>query len=454
MTENMEMPRGWVKVTLSNVCAKITDGSHFSPKSVDTGFPYVTVKDLKNDAIDFSNCLKISIEDYNNLRNNDCNPLRNDVLFSKDGTVGKVALVNYDLQFVVLSSLAILRPHPTAILSNYLFHILKSSQFLLQALKRKKGVAIRRIILRDLKEIGLNLPPLPEQHRIVAKIEELFSELDKGVEALKTAQQQLKVYRHSVLHHAFEELNEEREIGDITSEYSIGLVKSNAEQNEKGVGIPYIKMNNVDLNGNVDFSKVVFVEVDASEAKKYTLRKGDILINTRNSVELVGKTGIVRENNPNCVFNNNLLRIRTKSEYNPLFIGYQLISPWIRKQMTKEKKATTNICALYQRDIFPLKVKSANLQEQNAIVQEIESRLSVADKIDEAISQSLKQAEALRQSILKKAFSGKLVPQDPNDEPADKLLARIRAERTAQTPLRSRRKQDSRPEALKRGPLV
>ena len=122
--------------------------------------------------------------------------------------------------------------------------------------------------------------------------------------------------------------------------------------------------------------------------------------------------------------------------------------------MTKEKKATTNICALYQRDIFPLKVKSANLQEQNAIVQEIESRLSVADKIDEAISQSLKQAEALRQSILKKAFSGKLVPQDPNDEPADKLLARIRAERTAQTPLRSRRKQDSRPEALKRGPLV
>ena len=73
---------------------------------------------------------------------------------------------------------------------------------------------------------------------------------------------------------------------------------------------------------------------------------------------------------------------------------------------------------------------------------------------DESITQSLKQAEALRQSILKKAFSGKLVPQDPNDEPAEKLLARIRAERTAQTPLRSRRRPDSRPEALKRGPLV
>ena len=204
MGESKEMPRGWVKVTLSNVCDKITDGSHFSPKSVDIGFPYVTVKDLKNDTIDFSKCLNISKKDYNNLLKNDCNPLRNDVLFSKDGTVGKVALVNYDLQFVVLSSLAILRPHPKAILSEYLFYILKSSQFLLQALNQKKGVAIRRIILRDLKEINLNLPPLPEQHRIVAKIEELFSSLDKGIENLKTAQQQLKVYRQAVLRWAFE----------------------------------------------------------------------------------------------------------------------------------------------------------------------------------------------------------------------------------------------------------
>lgn len=161
---------------------------------------------------------------------------------------------------------------------------------------------------------------------------------------------------------------------------------------------------------------------------------GDILINTRNSVELVGKTGIVREEKPNCVFNNNLLRIRTKAEYNPLFIGYQLISPSLRKQMLKEKKATTNVCALYQRDIFPLKIKVAKQNEQTKIVHEIESRLSVCDKIEETIEHSLLQSQALRLSILKKGFEGKLVKQNPKDEPAEKLLERIRAEKKKNTP--------------------
>ena len=74
--------------------------------------------------------------------------------------------------------------------------------------------------------------------------------------------------------------------------------------------------------------------------------------------------------------------------------------------------------------------------EQEQIIQEIETRLSVADKLEETITQSLQQAEALRQSILKKAFAGKLVPQDPNDEPASKLLERIKAEKTAQAPVK------------------
>src|SRR5665647_176963 len=111
MTENYILPKHWQIKKLGDVCVKITDGSHFSPNSIPDGFPYVTVKDIKkDDKIDFENCLKISKEDFEKLAKNDCKPLENDVLFSKDGTVGKVAIINYEKDFVVLSSIAMLRP--------------------------------------------------------------------------------------------------------------------------------------------------------------------------------------------------------------------------------------------------------------------------------------------------------------------------------------------------------
>jgi len=98
-----------------------------------------------------------------------------------------------------------------------------------------------------------------------------------------------------------------------------------------------------------------------------------------------------------------------------------------------------------QKGLLKIEVPIPSLAQQTIIVQKIESRLSVADKIEESIAQSLKQAEALRQSILKKAFSGKLVPQDPNDEPAEKLLARIKAEKAAKAPIQKTRKKSEKP---------
>ena len=97
---------------LSEVCLVITDGSHFSPSTIGSGLPYVTVRDLRDGLIDTKSCAKISTEDFDKLSKNGCQPILGDVLFSKDGTVGKVAVVDEDIQFVVLSSIAILRPNP------------------------------------------------------------------------------------------------------------------------------------------------------------------------------------------------------------------------------------------------------------------------------------------------------------------------------------------------------
>lgn len=285
--------------------------------------------------------------------------------------------------------------------------------------------------------LEINLAPLPIQRAIVRKIENLFVSLDKGIADLKTAQEQLKVYRQAVLKKAFEGVVTETTLEDIMESAVIGLVRSNAEQNNDGIGVPYVKMNNIDLEGNVNLSDLVFINANKVERDKYSLINGDILLNTRNSYELVGKTGIVKFLNFTCLFNNNIMRIRLKTRFNPSFICYQLISPFVKNQMGNHKKATTNVCALYQRNIFPLIVKIAGETEQHAIVSEIESRLSVCDKVEQSISEALAKAEALRQSILKKAFEGKLLSeieiakckQEADYEPASKLLERIKKEK-------------------------
>jgi type I restriction enzyme S subunit len=438
MSLNKEMPKGWATVKLLNVCDKITDGSHFSPESVDIGYPYVTVKDLKNDTVDFSKCLKISKKDYEILLKNDCNPLKNDVLFSKDGTVGKVTLVNYDLQFVVLSSLAILRPQPDTIFSKYLFYVLKSSQFLLQALNQKKGVAIRRIILRDLKEIYLNLPPLPEQQRIVAKIEELFSSLDKGIENLKIAQQQLKVYRLAVLKWAFEGKLTSKNIkeGELPKGWRRDVVKNIAlsiqygyteSSSKEKIGPKFLRITDIQ-DYRVNWDDVPYCIIDNEEKQKYLLEDGDLVFARTGAT--VGKSFLIKGEIPESIFASYLIRLRFPKQVNDKYVWYYFQSPFYWSQIVDKQvgigQPNVNGTKLGRLEI----IIPRTLEEQKLIVAEIESRLSVCDKIEESIEQSLKQSESLRQSILKKTFDGKLVPQDPNDKPANILLERIQATRT------------------------
>ena len=120
----------------------------------------------------------------------------------------------------------------------------------------------------------------------------------------------------------------------------------------------------------------------------------------------------------------------------PKYLAYYSQTKIAKNYFFKKAKQTVNLASINMTVLKNLPVPIPGFSEQQQIVAEIESRLSVCDKLEETIEQSLLQAEALRQSILKKAFAGKLVPQDPSDEPAEKLLARIRAERAAATPVK------------------
>ena len=358
-------------------------------------------------------------------------------------------------------------------------HILKahlSNQFVLHYLNQfgfrgyVSGTTRLKLTQLAMKEIPVPLPPLAEQHRIVAKLEELFSELDKGVENLRVAQQQLKVYRQAVLQWAFEgKLTEEwrRKQSSLTS--AIDLVESIAKQRNKGAIIlgkkeKYFPLLLHDMND--DFAPIpdswTWAKIEqvstCLDSKRVPINKQERQTRTGN-IPYYGANGLVGFID-DYIFDEDLIlvvedetfvgrekpfsyKIKGKawvnnhahvlrSEINIDFLNYQLLYYPFLPLTT----GTTGRKKLTQYALMNAPIKICTLPEQQQIVAEIESRLSVCDKLEETIAQSLLQAEALRQSILKQAFAGKLVPQDPSDEPAEKLLARIRAERAATTPVK------------------
>lgn len=312
--------------------------------------------------------------------------------------------------------------------------------------KKGTGTTFRAISGEIVRKTKLLVPPLPEQHRIVAKIEELFSSLDKGIENLKTAQQQLKVYRQAVLKWAFEGKLTNKDVVDgelpegwrwVKSVDLFNFVTSGSRGWAKyysNTGAIFIRITNLDFDSlelDLNESKIQHANPPASsEGIRTKVFEGDFLFS------ITGYLGMfaIAPRLESAFVNQHIALCRPKDGFNKKFVGYWIIAhTGGRYYLNKMTKGATK-AGLGLDDIKNFPVPLPAVAEQRAIVAEIESRLSVCDRIEEDIKDSLKQAEALRQSILKKAFQGKLVPQDPNDEPASALLARIKAERERKNP--------------------
>ena len=384
--------------------------------------------------------------------------------------------------------------------SFYLLTSLRLNQF-------DRSTAIPGLNRDDAYDLVVRLPPYQEQRRIVGKIEELFLQLDKGIESLKTARARLNVYHQAVLKNAFagrltaqwREENKDKlekpeqllarikqgraarykqqlqkwktavkiwqecgesgqkprkpktpvtlflprkgEIANLPSLPNSWLwIKVQALLAEplanghsvtyRASGFPVLRLTAI-KTGKLDLSEAKNGDWEYEDALSYLVQQGDFLLARGNgSKRLVGRGGLVPAVERDVAYPDTMIRLRLDPKMvDCSFFSYVWNSRLLREQIEGTARTTAGIYKINQGHILDFMVPLCSLSEQELVVERLSVILSTIDAMEATIDNQLLKAHALRQSVLKRAFAGQLVAQDPRDEPASVVLDRIRAER-------------------------
>ena len=277
----------------------------------------------------------------------------------------------------------------------FLFYFCQSFNF--KALD--KSTTIPSLAKRDLLNIEMPVPSFPEQEHIISRIEELFSQLDASVAELKTAKERLKVYRQAVLKEAFEKVKVHIPFGKI-----IDARLGKMLDKEKNTGNYRKYLRNINVRWfSFDLSDLLEMRIEDDEIEKYSVSHNDLIICEG------GEPGrcAVWDKHDSIFYQKALHRVRFLDNSNPKFYMYYL---WFSAQTGQLCRyfTGTGIKHLTGQSLSKVVVPKTDRPTQDSIVAEIESRLSVCDSIENTVDTALQQAEALRQSILKKVFEGGL----------------------------------------------
>jgi len=486
------IPQGWVWTTVGDISNSIQYGYTASATSTPCGAKFLRITDIQENSVNWD---AVPYCQINETEKEKFLLREGDLVFARTGaTVGKSFLISGNIPESVFASYLIRICLDKNVCESFIANFFQSHSYWSQIHDEQAGIGQPNVNATKLSQIEIPLPPLPEQHRIVSKIEELFTKLDTGVDELKRAKAQLKRYRQAVLNAAFE--------GELTTEWredhkgnieSVQILLSKITEFRNKHGIPTRTNNDIvrsDLSTfpdlpegwlwtnweQIGFSQNgrLFPSKDYSEKGVKLLRPGNLHesgkivwneSNTRflphnyeddhpsfivGSEELVMNLtaqslkdeflGRICLTSPSehCLLNQRIARLA------PIIVSKKYMFWIFKSKLFRKFVNRLNTGSLIQH-MFTSQLASfflplPPLGEQEQIVTEIDFRFSVLQNIENTLETSLYQSQIIRRSILRKAFSGRLVPQDPSDEPAEKLIERIRecASKTVQS--RRRRK--------------
>lgn len=308
--------------------------------------------------------------------------------------------VNFKFK-VKSSAMKILHINTALVMPKYIFYRLQIIQF--------DHSTHKRYWIQSYSKIKVSIPSLDEQSRIVSRIDELFSELDKAVDTLNTTKEQLAVYRQAVLKDAFSNIPREmyKPLKLVMEEMpQNGLYKSKSFYGE---GNPILRIDGFydgEVVPNYEYKRV---RLEAEEIKKYALHIGDIVVNRVNSMSYLGKCALIRNLEEPTIFESNIMRFRLdKQQIDLEYAMYYLSTSFGRHELIKNAKQAVNQASINQTDVGNALIPiPKDLEAQRNIAQKISAHIAVCNNIEQGIDTAFAQADAMRQSILKQAFEEK-----------------------------------------------
>lgn len=419
---------GWEIRTLKTVCSYISDGSHFSPKIVDSGYPYITVGNVYDNEIHLENAMHISLEDFELLKRNGCQPQKGDVLLAKDGTVGRTAIV-HDEDVVVLSSLGIIRPLEH-LKPRFLKYVLDAEILQEQMKADMAGSALKRITIKKISNLRVVVAPIEEQDIIADYLDEKCGDIDSQVALLEKkrdayARLKVSVINKAVTHGLNPDISmrpsgidwigdipahwERLRLKDVSYMYS-GLTGKSGDDfrcDDDTKTKPFVPFTNVLNNTKIDFNQFNRVVMAEGEQQNRVLENDIIFLMSSEDYESIAKSAVV-VGDPGEVYLNSFCRGLhfTSNDIFAPFVNYQLNSEKYHDALRFEARGFTRINIKVDR-VFSQFITVPPLAEQREIADYLDKKCGEIDAVVENLDKQIDAYKRLKKSLINEVVTGK-----------------------------------------------